>query len=192
LIPRLKIEVQAEIRDKNGKVIRRTRKKLCRSYVRQMIDLLYAEFALDSGVITKDTAGTMRSIWNPAGYWKGLGAACGAASTLYGILAGTGASPTTISDHVIQTLITHGDTSTKLNYGATSVGTVAIVGSTAKFTIARTLTNNSGADISVTEVVLVLACTSTVYYFLVERTLLSFTITNGTSGTVTYTISVTV
>jgi len=190
------MEVQVEIKDKNGKVIKRSQKKLCRSYLRQLIDFLQAINSTTAGSI-KDTSGNAKTFAFLASGWADrlMSAIAPSTNTLYGILVGTGASPVNVSDFAMQTLIAHGDTSTKLNYGAVSVGAVAIVGSTAKFTIARTLTNNSGADINVTEIGLVEACSGyaqSIFYAMIEHTLLSFTVVNGTSGTVTYTISVTV
>jgi dUTPase len=60
--------------------------------------------------------------------------------------------------------------------------------------MARTFTNNSGADITVNEVGLIVKdyYGTTVGYFMIEHSALTFTVANGTSGTVTYTISATV
>jgi hypothetical protein len=168
---KLNIDAKIELRDKNGKRVKTIRKTL-KSYVRGIIDQLYANAVLDTY-----TRFCMQS---------------SAGDSLFGVQVGIGETAVTISDSALETLILHGDTSGKLNYGSTSIGSVAIVGSTAKFTIARTLTNNSGADINVKEVGLRIKDTYTDTYVFIERTLLPFTIVNGTSGTVTYTISVTV
>lgn len=192
----MKVHVQVELKDKDGKLIKRSRKKLSRSYIRQMIDLLYSIGATGDTAM-KDTSGVARtySYTYSCSHGQVMVLAAAAANDLYGIQVGTGEDAVTISDFQLKTKILHGDTSTKLNHGATSIGAVAIVGSTAKFTIARTFTNNSGADIDVKEVGLVGICiygTISNMYIMLERTLLPFTIANGTSGTVTYTISVAV
>jgi hypothetical protein len=192
LKPNLQAHVQVEIKDKAGKVVKRYRQKLARSYVRQMIDMLNAYMGDIEGNVVKDTVGDITNIYHSGGYWKSVLAIAGAGLVTYGILCGSGTDAVTISDYYLPHLINHGDTSNKLNYGAVSVGNVAIVGSSAKFTIARTLTNNSGADISPSEVALVLKISDVTQYFMVDHTLFNFTIGNGLSGTVTYTISVTV
>ena len=183
---KLKTFLTIELKDKNGKVLKTIRKE-CKSYVRQMIDALRIQMC---EVISdlKDTSGITRSM--PASgttYWE----LAAAANSLFGIQVGTGTNAVTISDYALQTLVAQGNGSGQLDYGAMSIGTIVIVGSTAKFTLSRTFTNNSGADITVQEVGLVYKETNYNYYFMIERTLLNFTIANGTSGTVTYTISVT-
>lgn len=192
----LKVYVQAELRDKNGRFIRRTRQYLAHSYVRQLIDVLQGLFgALNYTIL--DTGNTSRVTDNSYGAGQNDILRCDSASAnkLYGIQVGTDNTAVAISQYHLIAQIDEGASSGKLNHGSTSLTSVAIVGTSAKFTIARTLTNNSGADIEVKEVGLVLAIydnASTIRYIMVDRTLLDFTITNGTSGTVTYTISVTI
>jgi hypothetical protein len=169
---KLNIDATIVLRDKNGKVIKTIHKK-CKSYVRAMIDSLYANMNTNT---TQD-------------YWVVTDTAN---DNSYGIQVGTGIAAVTITDSHLQTLIANGNAGGQLSYGSVSCGAVAIVGSTAKFTIARTLTNNSGADITVNEVGLMCMNGGTTTKYFVEHTLLTFTIANGTSGTVTYTISVTV
>ena len=188
---KIQMSVKVELRDKNGKITK-TIEKPCHSYVRQLIDLLDIFFKNDVGQVIKDTSGTNRNLSTISWGFEGFKTDAGATVDDFGILVGTSPSPITISDFKLWELILHGDSANKLNYGATSVGVVAIVGSTAKFTIARTLTNNSGADITTEEVCLVVDTSGNHYWIMLERTLLSFTVANGTSGTVTYTISVTV
>jgi hypothetical protein len=186
---KFKVKVQVKIKDKNGKVVF-VKEKLCKSYVRQIIDILNCAMG-NTTVSTKNTSGG-QSNEAVGSYFLRVTAA--ANDSTYGVQVGKGANGSsaavTISDFVLQSLIAHGNTSGLLSYGAVSVGSVAIVGSTAKFTIARTFTNNSGADITPQEVGLVVS--DAINKFLIERSLLQFTIANGQSGTVTYTISVTV
>jgi hypothetical protein len=182
------LDVKIELRDKNGKVTK-VIKRRCHSYTRQMIDLLLGSMLGSGATSCKDTAGASHTDWS--GYDTFSSGAAAADNTI-GIQVGTGTNAVTISDFVLQTLIANGNAATQLSYGSVSIGAVAIVGSTAKFTIARTLTNNSGADITVNEVGLVSQVISRNYKNLIERTLLTFTVANTTSGTVTYSISVTV
>lgn len=174
-----------EIKDKNGKTIKKFTKP-CNSYLRQMIDMLYIQMGSTSGSL-KDTGGSARSVAASI-YAFRVNTEVGNAA--WGIQVGTGTGAVTISDFQLNPLIAAGNDPDQLNYGEMSVGIPAIVGSSAKFTLARTFTNNSGSDITVKEVGLVTFGAS--YAFMLERTLLEFTIANAQSGTVTYTISVTV
>jgi hypothetical protein len=170
-----------DIFDANGKKVRSLKKAKTNSYVRQMIDIL-ASYMSNTGLSKKDITGTTRTTYHLI-----LNGGSGDASM--GVVVGTGTTAVTISDYKLESIIANGTGSGQLQYGTTSFSEVAITGSTAKFTIARTFTNNSGASINVHEVGLY---TKSTYVYCLERTLLDFTIENGQSGTVTYTISVTV
>lgn len=188
--------VQAVIRDEHGKIIKTTRKRLCKSYVRAMIDKLHAVCG-DSNDTFTDTGNASRVLdFAYSGANALLGKVdAGSTDDLFGVQVGTGTGAVTINDYALGTKVLHGTTSGKLAYGAVSLGAVSIVSSTAQFTISRTFTNSSGADIDVKEVGLVCKFSTTApltFYVLIERTLLSFTVANGTSGTVTYTLSVSV
>jgi hypothetical protein len=190
--PLIQLFVEIDLYNKNGKRTKHIKKE-CHSYVRQLIDMIDG-FMSNSGVNCKDTGGTNRTNYYQ---YNSMIATAAAGDNSYGIIVGIGNTAVTISDYVLDTtagnIIAHGNAATQLSYGSVSVGAVAIVGSTAKFTIARTLTNNSGADITVNEVCLTgYSSGGAGYKYMFERTLLTFTVANGTSGTVTYTISVTV
>jgi len=195
----MKFQVHAQItfRDiKTGKIIRKTRKKLCNSYLANLINLLWSMMGNQSQSLTDTSNAAKTALYGSAtaGTYA-MFAAAGASDTTYGIVAGTGSGAVAITDYKLGTLILHGTTSTKLSYGAVSIGACATVSTTRQFTIARTLTNLSGSDITVNEIGLYIRCQDTgagQIYLCIERSLLTFTITNGTSGTVTYTISATV
>lgn len=185
---KFKLHVQVEIKDKNGKVIK-TLKKPCKSYVRQMIELLRVQMAQTTTDTMKDTDGVTRTIPKHA---INFAAQAGVGIDRYAIQVGTGTNAVTISDFKLAARKGHSATAPIFLYGATSVGVVAVVGSTASFTVARTFTNQTGASIDFKEVGLVGIASAFEYNILLERSLLNFTIANGESGTVTYTISVTV
>jgi hypothetical protein len=182
-----KSNVKIELRDKNGKVVK-TLKKRCHSYVRQMIDVLHDEMGYAFAADIKDTGATSRTL---SGSEDPFSLAANAGIDAHGIQVGTDTTAVAIDQYHLIAQILEGSTSGKLTHGSTSVGAVALVGSTAKFTISRTFTNNSGADIIVNEVALTISTSVTGWRVMIERSLLTFTISNGTSGTVTYTISVT-
>jgi hypothetical protein len=160
--------------------------KPAHSFVKQFIAELRVQMA-QSPVTQKDVNGNLWDVYADAYAFR---VNAGAGIDAFGILVGIGTNPVAIDDYKLQSKISHGTGSGQLQYGSVSVGTVAIIGSSAQFTIARTFTNNSGADITVNEVGLVWDWSGK--YFLLDRSLLTFTIPNGESRTVTYTIKVTV
>jgi hypothetical protein len=160
--------------------------KPANSFVRQLIDTLRMQMSQG----TTNIRDVNNSVWSmsPSQYSFMVNAGVGADT--WGIQVGTGTSSVGIEDYKLASKISHGTGSGQLQYGAVSVGNVAIVGTSAQFTIARTFTNNSGADITVNEVGLIWNYAG--LYFLLDRSLLTFTVPNGESRTVTYTIKVTV
>ena len=177
--------VQVEVKDKNGK-IQRIRKRKCSSYVRHMIDQLMVSMGYVnlSGV---NTAGGSVTLAPGADEFRVDGPA---GVTTKGIRVGTGTTPVAIGDYALATAIAEGTGAGQLSHGVTSTIAPTTVGSARQFTIARTFTNNSGASITVNEVALYRY--SVTGSFMFERTLLTFSIANGASATVTYTLSVTV
>lgn len=186
--------IDVVIRDKQGKVIRRIRKRKCSSYVRQIIDMLHTHMGqIDTTVV--DTGGTSRTM-SYSTTFAGNNFMCnaGATVTTHGIRAGTGTAAVTINDYALQTPIAEGSGAGQLSHGVTAISAQATVGSSREFTVARSFTNNSGASITVNEVALYVRFIDTLnasYYAMIERSLLTFTVANGASATVTYTISVT-
>jgi hypothetical protein len=193
----LKIVATIILRDKNGKVIK-TINRVCHSYVIGLVDMLRG-YLSDSNPSLQDIENATQTFQITyiayAGFYSRFSAAANAGNDSFGIQVGTRSDAILITDYQLKTKILHGDVSNKLNYGACSVGTCATVGTTRSFTVARTFTNNSGANITVNEIGLIAACynpTESAIYLMIEHSLLTFTVTNGTSGTVTYTISATV
>jgi len=184
---KFQIYVDVVIRDQNGKVLQRIRKRKCKSYVRAVIDWMRVCFSAASTAMV-DTGGTPRT----TSLIERFRADAGAAITTHGIRVGTGTTAVAIGDFALVTSIAEGIGAGQLSHGATSVGTPSTIGSSRQFTIARTFTNNSGASITVNEVGLICNDITGLWFFLVERSLLTFAIANGSSATVTYTISVSV
>ena len=176
-----------EWKDERGK-LRKTREKRCHSYVLALIDTLEASFkqAAEAGT-TLDTGNTARAISNGSPV-LGLDSAAGA--TLKGIVVGTGTDAVTIADYKLKTLIAHGGGANTLSYGAMAVGAAGTSGSSRRVTLSRTLTNNSGADITIHEVGIYAMCGA--WYFCIEHQLNDKTIANGANATAVYTIGVTV
>jgi len=191
----MKLEIKAQVifRDKNGKITKVINKEL-NSYVMQIIDFLRASMNKSADNIT-DVGGTGRPLQISGNYLAEIACNAGANDDNFGILVGKSSTAVAITQYNLVDKILQGSTSGKLSYGAVSVGSTVTVGSTRNYTIARTFTNNTASDIAVTEVGLFAQSYYTganIFYTMLERSLLSFTVVAGTSGTVTYTISATV
>lgn len=181
---RFDIKAKVVIRNKKGQIVKVVEKE-CNSYVKQIISALRILMGFTAGNITNTVGGSV----SRAGSDTVLRADGASGSIASGIIIGTGTSAVTINDYKLDTRIEHGVGAGQLQYGTTSFTDVIVVGSTTKFTISRTFINDSGNDITVEEVALKSQNNGT---FMLERTLLKFTIKNGESGTVIYTISCTV
>lgn len=163
-------------------------KERANSLVLQIIDLLAVHIQQTTLTIS-DTGGTPRSVIYTTSTFA-LNAA--AASSAQGLVLGIGTNAVTLADVALQTQIAHGNGSGQLSYGTTTFTAPTTVGSTRSFEVQRTFINNSGADITVKEVGLYAKATAGATYYCIDRTLKTFTITNGATVTVKYTISVTV
>lgn len=177
-------------KDKFGNIIKKTKPKKCKSYVKAFIELLSQQMNEAANGNIVDTSGNPKTI---APHASTFGLKSGAGVVTDGIVVGTGTTTVAYDDNALDTLIAEGAGAGQLNYGATSIGAMATVGTTRKFTIARTMTNNSGSDITINEVALYgMGYSGGTWYFCLERTLSTQTVTNGNSVTATYTLSITV
>ena len=201
--PNIKITATVELKDANGKITKVITKE-CHSYVLQFVDLLYGLLVAPitsistSSISLKDTSNTSRNVGVSCIAGSPLASnvvvllgSAGVGDNSYGIVVGNTAN-VAIADVNLNSIINNGITNGLLLYSNTSVNPSSTVGTSRKFVISRTFTNYSGADITVNEVGFMLKAYAgtTPYSFLLEHSNLTFTITNGTSGTVTYTISV--
>ena len=114
----------------------------------------------------------------------------------YGIVVGTSNAAIDLTDYALTSQCTEGVGANQLNHGATGFVAPATDGTSRIFEVFRTFSNNSGAGVDVEEVGLYCLITTqnpgSVSYFMLERTLLSFTIADTDTDTVRYTISVVV
>lgn len=195
------IHAKVEIKNKKGEVIQVIEKDL-NSYVLGLIDYLRAHWNATTSsdtVAIVDRSGSSRNF--RCGYYSNVSNAyigwvlnAIAGDDNYGLLVGTSTDAIGIDDYNLNASIAHGSGAGQLGYGATSLGTPLTTGSTRRFVVSRTFTNDSGSDITVEEVGMATKAfytTSTLGYFLIEHSLLHFVIADGTSATVTYTIGAT-
>lgn len=191
---KLWLTLEWEIKERDGK-IKRSRPTLCNSYVRGMADLIFVSLTEHAGFNIPDKTNTNKAITGTVGAPEVFRALSAAGVLALGITVGTGSGAVAIGNFALTTEIAEGAGAGQLNYSATTTTSPATVGSTRRFTVVRTMTNNSGASITVNEVALFSQPDDSVgadISILVERSLSTQAIANLASATATYTIGVTV
>ena len=161
--------------------------KKAETLVRAFYQILYGHMSMGSST-APDTTGASQTITRRDDS-PSVNAASGDAT--FGIVVGTGATPVSMLDYNLASPIPHGTGSGQLLYGETSITPVEVIGNIVRFYITRLLTNTSGADIMVNEVGLIAVSGATSpYKFLIDRTLATFIIPNGSSRNIIYEIRV--
>jgi len=190
----IKLEYEIEVRDREGRLLRREKRE-SKSWVMNFIKMLYALMRVawgDVGTTLTDYTGT--SVNYPSGgtsqYAMKLEA--GSGDDDWGIQVGSGDTPVSSSDYKLDSLISHGTGAGQLQYGACSVGSPYEEAGYLKMKIERTFTNGSGGSITVKEIGLMAVVPGT--YALIARDVLSTptTIPDGGTQTVRYIISMAV
>ena len=184
-----------EVRDKNGKLLKRMRRK-SRSLVRQWIDFHYWLAGIVDRTAT-DTGGISRTLDRDLGFSICFRLAGGEAQSVLGIVIGTGTTAVTISDYALATQIAHGVGAGQMYHYADFLGAPSVSGSECSFTITRVIGNQSGALITVKEIGVYTSAQDTspaARYFCVIRDVLaaSVDVLDGGAITVVYTIKVVV
>ena len=190
----MRLRYQFEIRDtKTGKLISKTRKRECRSFVigfMKHLELFIGHpYSVDANSVNViDTTGATRVvIHNTYARYYGSVEAPGN-EAIYGIVVGTGTTAVTTDDYAVETPIAHGSGSGQLNYGATVVGGAVSAGSGCTLTISRQFGNASGDTITIRELCLVAQCMSA-YEYLFSRDIVNQAVANGNTATAIIEIS---
>lgn len=178
------------IKDKEGHTLKRIRRP-SRSMVLAYDDLLYGQMAQATHTI-KDAGGTNRDVVVDT-YKFACNAAAG--DTGMGILWGSGDTAVAIDDYTLDVPISHGVGAGQLSYAAVSFTAPSTLGDKRSFTITRSATNASGANVTVKEIGLFVKASlvgAVAVYFLAIRDVLAtaFTVPNGGAITTVYTIAV--
>jgi hypothetical protein len=168
---------------------RRILSKKANTLVRGFYDILFGRFSTATTVV--DTSGSSASDYAHSQDYS-VGAVSG--DTSNGIVVGTSTSPVSIMDFRIGSLIEHGIGAGQLLYGSVGFTPIEIIGNMIRFQINRLLTNNSGNDITVNEVGLVGIKGTSLgpRNVLLDRTLATFIVPNGSSRNVIYELRVVV
>jgi len=125
------------------------------SFLNAFIQAMYGMLN-GSNVTIPDVTNTGQSFWQtdsgsttPLNIWASVNA--GASDSTYGIVIGTGTTANSTSTYALASIISNGTGSGQMQYGAMSVSSLSISGSTISIPLSRTMTNNSGATINVAE-----------------------------------------
>lgn len=189
------IEYEIVVRDKDGKVVgtRRGRNSLLQNFA-----LLWFQYAMGYSagltiVSGTDTTGASLGMYTDYAHSSSLSCLAGAGVDTYGIMVGSGTNAVSPTDYALQTQIAHGSGAGQLDYAGTSMVNPATAGNKRYMDIIRNFTNNSGSDVTFTEIGYAVVAPVT-YFFLMARDklLASVTVPNLGSAQVRYQLSVTV
>lgn len=181
----------------DGTVILGEQKK-ANSLVQAFIGMLGKQFVSNTpgtSISIKDTGGTNRGYGiSTQYYYTAINFDAGAGDDNLGIVVGTDNTAVAITDYNLGSKIANGAGAGQLTYSALECPVAyTISGGDAYWDIRRTVTNDSGSDITVEEVgIIAKPYSSTSYRFLIDRTLNSFTIPAGEGKVITYTLKATV
>jgi len=145
----------------------------------------------------KDTTNTLRTfqLGSSGNAYQTLACMDASGSGTYGMQVGTSATANTATQDLLNTLIANGAGAGQLSYG--SMGMTQPAGSApCSYTFTRTLTNNSGGDITINEAGLVLAGNDSGSaqrnYMIIRDVTGAVTVVNTANTTGTYTLSYTI
>lgn len=156
--PVMKVEYEAIVTNKDGKVISQT-KGIAHSFTKQFIQMMALYFGIVFGSapatisVPETVDGTGRT-WPYTTTTIGYLLACAgpSANSLYGIVVGSGAGSTSINDYTLGSQIAHGSTAGLLVHNAQTIEAVVVAPPIASVRMTRTFTNNTANPITVYEI----------------------------------------
>lgn len=154
----IKVYYKVVVRDKNGKVRYIIRRK-SKSFVKNFMEYLNKFFK--SGTMTlKDINGNdhyiVAGFLDVDNYFETPRLLVGEGIDDCGIVLGSGTTPPTPDDFKLENQIPHGDETGKLHYMNNDCSEVQVSGNEITFEITRDFINNSGGDITIGEMGLIL------------------------------------
>jgi hypothetical protein len=197
---------EIEVRDASGKLLT-FRKFKAKSWLPQFLGLLKGQFTVpyDGGnsgnAPVTDTSGTVRNYpcsgCSPSNrLFIHLNAGDGVGD--YGLVVGSSDNPNAVNTYTMGAIISHGNATNQLYYGATTIENPQNPSGTNYwiFRIIRVFTNNSGGSITVKEIGLIVKTLDSgtyIRYFLIARDVISpVTVPAGATLTVRYIPKITV
>ena len=144
--PNLVAVVKVTVRDRDGKVVKSLR-FLSRSPTQNLVSVLAIGFT-GNNLTYVNTSGTSYTVGGGQSTKYSL-----ESTYIVEIAVGSGTGTPSGSDYNLFAPITNGTGAGQLQYGSLSFsGTYAVSGSTASFSVAQSFVNNSGGDVTITEV----------------------------------------
>jgi len=202
MLANMKLYYRIIVKDKNGKVIKKTRLRRSRSFTIAMLQFIEQLICRDYDstidapyVIIKNTVGVNKTL-HPSMSNSVCAVFCPDNSSTWGILVGTGTTAPTNMDYNLATQIAHGTGAGQLDYGAHSRVQAREVGSNVDLVISRSFYNGSGNTVTIKEIGFTCASmddTANPFYFLLARDVVSDTpVLNTETATVQFTLRTTV
>lgn len=192
---KLQLHLTLECRDRDGKLLWRTRQK-SKSFVKAYFCNMESLAIYAAATVTcQNTGGVARSITSQQFQRHGAMNAP-AANQQYGLVVGTGVLAVAPTDYRLFPQIPHGIAVGSLQYAACAVGATTTTATDTLLTVSRAFTNASGFAITVNEIGIYAWCyitTGAEEYFCFVRDLVvpGRVINNGATATATYTLSAT-
>lgn len=207
MMAKVELMYRVLVKDKNGKLVKKTRWRKSKSYT--IAFLKHIDVFFNHIYNTVGTTVSIIDIGNVARdvrAWTTIDGASGKYMTVlspdnsssYGIQVGSGVTAPTNVDYALETQIAHGVGAGQLDYGAHSRTAAGVVGANVDFIISRAFYNGSGGNVGVNEIGMACATaeynTWTARYFLLIRDVLPSTVTVADTQTLTvqYTLRTTV
>ncbi|RLJ02096.1 MAG: hypothetical protein DRP11_03440, partial [Candidatus Aenigmatarchaeota archaeon] len=156
-IKNIDVFLEVEVKDRNGRLIRRLKKK-SESLLTNFMQMLTSAMVLEAYTLT-DTGGNSRTVSlfvpntsdTPVELTP-MDVEAPDDNDNYGIQVGTGTAAVSPGDHALASKISHGTASGNMDYGACSLETTGVSDNTSYARYRRDFTNLSGAAITVNEI----------------------------------------
>ena len=176
-----------EIKNQEGKLIKKQKLIESKSFVKAFIQALAEAFG-NMSVSIIDTSNTVCTVSPSSGFvWN---ASSAAGTIVNGLVVGTGTNAVTIDDYKLQTLIAHGSTTGKLQYGASTVSLPSFTTTVGSIILTRVFSNNSSGSITINEIGIYNIMGNN-YYFCIARDIPTpIILAIGEQLTLNYTIGV--
>jgi hypothetical protein len=192
---RVHLYIEAETRDKHGRVIHRMRRRRSRSFVQGYNWAVCAQFLNASS--PSPALGPVRNTSGANQYLRDCGSpfrcSAGAGVTDTGIRVGTSSAAVAIDQYALQAPIAQGLGVGQMEHLAQTFSFIGVAGNQCSFQTQRVIVNNSGALIAVRETgiyILAFNNATTGIYLMAARDLISEDVPDGGSVTVTYTVRI--
>jgi len=168
VIPSLKVEADYRIIGKNGE-----RKGIieCACFVKQFGQLLHMMFGGLYEYSIKDTAGAIKTPSGDSTDYTALRCTAPAAVDTYGIVVGLDNTAVDIADYALASKCANGAGANEFNYGGPVSFNISSDAASNSVIVTRTFANNSGSDITVKEIGLIVY--NSAGYFLILRDIIA-------------------